>query len=61
MELRTQNARLADGHKQTETLAHKVKQLQRELDTVQRRNASLEQELSLLRSQLNLEEKAMDV
>lgn len=52
MELRTQNARLADGHKQTETLAIKVKQLQRELDAVQLKNIALEREVSALRSQL---------
>ncbi|XP_034238494.1 upstream stimulatory factor 1 isoform X1 [Thrips palmi] len=53
MELRTQNSRLADGHKQTETLAHKVKQLQKEVEALQAKNASLEQEVSLLRSQID--------
>lgn len=53
MELRTQNSRLADGHKQTETLAHKIKQLQKEVESLQVKNASLEQEVSLLRSQLD--------
>lgn len=57
MELRTQNSRLADGHKQTETLAHKVKQLQKEVEALQVKNASLEQEVSLLRSQLSIDEK----
>lgn len=57
MELRTQNARLADGHKQTESLAHKVKQLQREVDNLQMKNASLEQEVALLQSQLSLDQK----
>lgn len=57
MELRTQNSRLADGHKQTESLAHKVKQLQREVESLQLKNASLEQELGILRSQLNIDSK----
>lgn len=57
MELRTQNSRLADGHKQTESLAHKVKQLQREVESLRLKNASLEQELGILRSQLNIDSK----